>query len=133
MCYFNSTRCVDLTASGKLHPMRFIFGDVVYEVKVDAFLRDIKGGRVLSKPPKAPKKGTTYDGGCMFEIKPSKDYNKPEGHPDHHFLMGNTFLKNFVSVYDYDQQSVSIGVNIHSNSLAKAYKYDKKEIDQLII
>jgi len=47
--------------------------------------------------------------------------------------MGNTFLKNFVSVYDYDQQSVSLGVNIHSKNLAKAYKYDKKEIDQLII
>jgi len=69
----------------------------------------------------------------MFEIKPAKDQNKPEGHHEHHFLMGNTFLKNFVSVYDYDQQSVSLGVNIHSKNLAKAYKYDKKEIDQLII
>ena len=57
MCYFNNTRCVDLTASRKLHPMRFIFGNVVYEIKVDAFLRDIKNGGVLQSPPKPSKKG----------------------------------------------------------------------------
>ena len=39
----------------------------------------------------------------MFEIRPAKDLNEPEGSHEFRFLMGNTFLKNFVSVYDYDQ------------------------------
>ena len=39
--------------------------------------------------------------------------------------MGNTFLKNFVSVYDYDQQEVRLGVNIHAEKLAKAYPFKK--------
>ena len=32
----------------------------------------------------------------MFEIRPAKDLNEPEGSHEHRFLMGNTFLKNFV-------------------------------------
>jgi len=31
-CYFNNTRCVDIT--DKLEPMRFIFGGIVYEIKI---------------------------------------------------------------------------------------------------
>lgn len=38
-CYFNNTRCVDV--SSKLEPMRFIFGSTVFEIKIDAFLKDV--------------------------------------------------------------------------------------------
>lgn len=31
-CYFNQTRCEDI--SDKLEPMRFIFGGIVYEIKI---------------------------------------------------------------------------------------------------
>ena len=31
-CYFNNTRCEDIT--DKLEPMRFIFGGIVYEIKI---------------------------------------------------------------------------------------------------
>ena len=51
--------------------------------------------------------------------------DKEKGRKKSRFLMGNAFLKNFYSVYDYDQQSVKLGVNIHSKTVAKAYKYDK--------
>lgn len=37
--------------------------------------------------------------------------------------MGNAFLKNFYSVYDYDWQAVRLGVNIHSAGFARAYPY----------
>ena len=47
--------------------------------------------------------------------------------------MGNTFLKNFVSVYDFDQQAVHLGVSVHSESLAKAYKYNKESLRKLAI
>jgi len=38
-CYFNNTRCEDIT--NKLEPMKFIFGSVVYEIKIEAFLKDV--------------------------------------------------------------------------------------------
>jgi hypothetical protein len=40
----------------------------------------------------------------MFEIRPSGDRESTgdEMDSERRFLMGNTFLKNFVSVYDYD-------------------------------
>lgn len=38
-CYFNKTRCVDITS--KLEPMKFIFGNTVFEIKIDAFLKDV--------------------------------------------------------------------------------------------
>ena len=61
----------------------------------------------------------------MFELRPAKDRREPEESSEHRFLMGNTFLKNFVSVYDYDQQQVKLGVNIHSEKLARAYPFKK--------
>lgn len=45
--------------------------------------------------------------------------------------MGNTFLKNFVSVYDFDQQQVRLGVNVHSEKLAKAYPFKKSMLKNL--
>ena len=45
----------------------------------------------------------------MFELRPQLD-----GDDSDRFLMGNTFLKNFVSIYDFDLQEVKLGVNIHS-------------------
>ena len=44
--------------------------------------------------------------------------------------MGNTFLKNFYSVYDYDWQEVKLGVNIHSKAIARAYYYNKETFDR---
>ena len=40
--------------------------------------------------------------------------------------MGNTFLKNFYSVYDYDWELIKLGVNVHSKDLARSYKYYKE-------
>ena len=62
------------------------------------------------KPPEKPKNGETYNGACMMELKPQLDDGE-----DPHYLLGNTFLKNFVSIYDFDQQEVKLGVNIHSD------------------
>jgi len=56
-CYFNNIRCEDVVASGKLDPMRFIFGNVVYEIKIDAFLKDVSNQGLLTSPPKPAAKG----------------------------------------------------------------------------
>jgi len=86
----------------------------------------------MNEPPPPPPPGQVYDGGCMFELRPSKDREGSEDAEEHKFLMGNTFLKNFVSVYDYDQQSVKLGVSLHSADYAKAYKYNKEHIKKLV-
>ena len=47
--------------------------------------------------------------------------DKKDSLDEQRFLIGNVFLKNFYSVYDYDSQSVRLGVNIHSEKFAKIY------------
>ena len=59
---------------------------------------------------------------CVIDLRPGKDKDHPD---ERRFLMGNTFLKNFYSVYDYDWEQIKLGVNIHSKSLASAYSYNK--------
>lgn len=68
-CYFNNTRCLDVTHL--MEPMKFIFGNVVYELKIDAFLKDVSNnGKVAEEPPGPLGPGETYDGGCMIELRP---------------------------------------------------------------
>ena len=38
------------------------------------------------------------------------------------YLLGDVFLRNFYSVYDYDRQSVSFGVNIHAKDQASMFE-----------
>ena len=60
----------------------------------------------------------------MIDIRPGKDKNHPD---DRRFLMGNTFLKNFYSVYDYDWELIKLGVNIHAKDFANSYGYNKAD------
>ena len=52
-CYFNNTRCMDVVSI--LEPMRFIFGHIVYEIKVEAFLKDVTDTGTMTGPPPKPK------------------------------------------------------------------------------
>lgn len=55
-CWFNNTRCVDIT--DKLEPMRFIFGGIVFEIKIQAFLKDLhEDGASQDAPPEKPAPG----------------------------------------------------------------------------
>jgi len=38
------------------------------------------------------------------------------------FLIGDAFLKHFYSVYDFDRDTLSLGVNMHSNGKVSMYK-----------
>lgn len=58
---------------------------------------------------------------CSIHMRGSKDSGISIR--KNRFLMGNTFLKNYYSVYDFDQQAVRLGVNVHSKDWARAYKY----------
>jgi hypothetical protein len=38
------------------------------------------------------------------------------------FLIGDAFLKHFYSVYDFDRDTVSLGINMHSKGKVSMYK-----------
>mmetsp|Transcript_27424 Transcript_27424/g.41699 ORF Transcript_27424/g.41699 Transcript_27424/m.41699 type:complete len:85 (+) Transcript_27424:1413-1667(+) len=38
------------------------------------------------------------------------------------YLVGDAFLRHFYSVYDFDKDTLSIGVNSHSKGLVSMYK-----------
>ena len=43
------------------------------------------------------------------------------------FLIGDAFLKHFYSVYDFDRDTVSLGVNMHSKDKVSMYKPGTKD------
>jgi len=83
MCYFTNSSCK--LVAPKIQPFKFVFGDYVFELDSHAMVREDshKGEKV-----------------CSIHMRGSKESkNKPS---KNRFLMGNVFLKNFYSVYDYD-------------------------------
>ena len=84
-CYFNNTKCEAIEP--KLEPWKFVFGDYIFELSAPALLRE------------------DYDDEkkvyvCSLHVRGSKDSGKNKR--KNRYLMGNVFLKNFYSVYDYD-------------------------------
>lgn len=107
VCYFNNTMCAAIAP--KLSPISFLFDQSIFELKSQAYLKDD-----LNKVEETGKEVNA----CVLDIRPGKDKENPN---ERRFLMGNTFLKNFYSVYDYDWEEIKLGVNIHSQQLANAY------------
>lgn len=86
VCYFNNTMCNVIAP--KLDPIKFVFDQSVFVLNSKGYLKD-DINKIEDKEIKA----------CVIDMRPGKDKDHPE---DRRFLMGNTFLKNFYSVYDYD-------------------------------
>lgn len=45
------------------------------------------------------------------------------------YLIGDAFLRHFYSVYDFDKDQISLGVNIHSLNKVSLYKPGQKAED----
>lgn len=107
MCYFNKTKCEDMYK--KLDPIKFQFGAYIFEQDPIAYLKeyDYKKSKM-----------------CTIHLRGSKESG--DSKRKNRFLMGNVFLKNFYSVYDFDQQAVLLGVNVHSKDWARIEKYSHK-------
>jgi hypothetical protein len=45
------------------------------------------------------------------------------------FLVGDAFLRHFYSVYDFDQDQISLGVNTHSQGKVSMYKPGERPAD----
>ena len=87
LCFFNSTTCKQMYS--KLEPIKFVFDKAVFELSSEAYLKDDLNV-IEETGQKVPA--------CMIDLRSGKD--KVTG--SSRFLMGNSFLKNFYSVYDYD-------------------------------
>ena len=46
------------------------------------------------------------------------------------FLIGDAFLKHFYSVYDFDRDTVSLGVNMHSKDKVTMYKPGARDAEK---
>jgi hypothetical protein len=57
------------------------------------------------------------DGICQFAIAK----NPLDTHNSGNYLFGGLFLKHFYSIYDYDQELISLGINKHSEGLVDMY------------
>jgi len=51
--------------------------------------------------------------------------NPLDKHNSGNYLFGGLFLKHFYSIYDYDQELISLGINSHSEGLVDMYPSDK--------
>jgi hypothetical protein len=45
------------------------------------------------------------------------------------FLVGDAFLRHFYSVYDFDQDQISLGINTHSQGKVSMYKPGERPAD----
>lgn len=63
------------------------------------------------------------DGICQFAIA----QNPLDQHNNENFLFGGLFLKHFYSVFDYDRELLSLGVNSHSKDVVamRQLKHEK--------
>lgn len=93
LCYFNKTSCAAI--QHRIKPFKFVFGDYVWELDGKAWLKED-----MYKKMKL----------CSIHMRGSTE-SATNPHKNR-FLIGNTFLKNFYSVYDFDHRSVRMGVHV---------------------
>lgn len=98
----------------KFQPLNLVLGNFQFTIQPETMFRDI-ANNVESTGKQVPA--------CNIGIRPSKDdLGKAEN--KRRFLIGNIFLKNFYSVYDYDLQKVGLGVDIHAEGHAFISSFD---------
>lgn len=83
----------------QVKPVGFQIGDTIFELSPKAYLHQGQGI-------------------CQFAIakNPLDELNNGN------FLFGDLFLKHFYSIFDYDQELISLGINTHSQGLVSMYQ-----------
>lgn len=93
-CYFNNTKCQDLVDNHayKFGNVEFQLGKYIFQLNLTATLRE-SNNTVEATHKKVPA--------CSIGLRGhKKEYMNPK---KTRFLIGNIFLKNFYSIYDYDE------------------------------
>lgn len=94
--------CEDV--STKVKPVGFQMSDYVFELNPEQYLYK------------------SDDNKCYFVIHKCRLPGKNKDL----FLIGDAFLRHFYSVYDFDKDQVSLGINIHSKGKVAMYKPGKR-------
>lgn len=95
--------------AAKVKPVGFQMSDYVFEINPQQYLYKSSHNK------------------CYFVIHkcrlPGKNKNL--------YLIGDAFLKHFYSVYDFDKDTVSLGINKHSEGKVKMYKPEESIIPKV--
>lgn len=93
----------------KVKPVGFQMSDYVFEINPQQYLYKSSHNK------------------CYFVIHkcrlPGKNKNL--------YLIGDAFLKHFYSVYDFDKDTVSLGINKHSEGKVRMYKPEETTIGKV--
>lgn len=92
------TPCTDIAK--KLKPVSFAIGGQTFEMASELYLHQAEGTR------------------CQFAIHS----NQLKGSTGNLVLMGDTLLRHLYQVYDFENETISLGVNTHSEN--KIIMYD---------
>ena len=96
------TPCTEVAA--KLKPISLQISDQVFELAPDLYLHQAEGTR------------------CQFAIHS----NQLKGTTGNLFLIGDTLLRHLYQVYDFEHETISLGVNQHSNGKVQMYQVGHK-------
>lgn len=103
-CHIQSP-CEDVAK--KVKPVGFQMSDYVFEITPEQYLYKSDEGK------------------CYFVIHkcrlPGKNKNL--------YLIGDAFLRHFYSVYDFDKDQISLGINTHSKGKVSMYKPGERPAD----
>lgn len=91
----------------KLKPVGIQIADVVFEMTPELYLHQAEGTR------------------CQFAIHS----NQMKGSSGNLYLIGDTLLRHLYQVYDFENETISLGVNTHSEGKIKMYEPGKKPGD----
>lgn len=91
----------------KLKPVGIQIADVTFEMQPELYLHQAEGTR------------------CQFAIHS----NQMKGSSGNLYLIGDTLLRHLYQVYDFENETISLGINTHSEGKVKMYEPGKKPND----
>lgn len=91
----------------KLKPIGIQIADTVFEMTPEQYLHQAEGTR------------------CQFAIH----QNQMKGSSGNLYLIGDTLLQHLYQVYDFENETISLGVNKHSEDKVKMYEPGKRPGD----
>jgi hypothetical protein len=92
----------------KLKPVGIQIADVVFEMTPELYLHQAEGTR------------------CQFAIHT----NQMKGSSGNLYLIGDTLLRHLYQVYDFENETIALGVNTHSEGQVTMYEASKPPEDR---
>lgn len=91
----------------KLKPVGIQISEFVFEMKPELYLHQAEGTR------------------CQFAIH----QNQMKGSSGNLYLIGDTLLRHLYQVYDFEHETIALGINTHSEGKISMYEASKRPDD----